>query len=117
MAKYEDLIIDQGADAAMELHLTNNNGSKKDLTGYSVAGMIRRTYNTSDSDAISFTSIVASPLTDGVVTVSLTNLETGDMTPARYVYDIELSYQDSDANTIIERILEGKIEVTPSVTR
>ena len=36
---------------------------------------------------------------------------------AYYVYDVELSFVDSSSNTIIERILEGKISVSPSVTR
>jgi len=39
------------------------------------------------------------------------------MKAGRYVYDVELSYQDSDENTIIERVLEGQITVTPSVTK
>jgi hypothetical protein len=38
-------------------------------------------------------------------------------TRGRYVYDVELKYNDSDGNAIVERILEGKIKVSPSVTR
>jgi hypothetical protein len=34
----------------------------------------------------------------------------------RWVYDAELSFVDSDDNTIIERILEGQINVLPQVT-
>jgi len=34
----------------------------------------------------------------------------------RYVYDVELSFVDSSSNTVIERILEGQITVTPQVT-
>jgi len=33
-----------------------------------------------------------------------------------YVYDVEISYVDSNGATIVERILEGKIRVSPSVT-
>ena len=39
------------------------------------------------------------------------------MRAGRYVYDVEISSSDSDSVTIIERILEGQIEITPSVTR
>jgi hypothetical protein len=34
------------------------------------------------------------------------------------VYDIELSHVDSaTSDTIVERVLEGRIQVTPSVTK
>ncbi len=53
---------------------------------------------------------------DGVVTISLTNAQTDAMEAGKYVYDVEISYIDSNNNAIIERILEGKIDLTPSVT-
>ena len=47
-----------------------------------------------------------------------TNTQTDTLlTRGRYVYDVELSFVDSSSNTIIERILEGNIEVSPSVTK
>jgi hypothetical protein len=52
-----------------------------------------------------------------VTTIALTNTQTDALKPGRYVYDVEISFVDSDGDTIIERVLEGKIEVTPSVTR
>lgn len=117
MAQKEDITVDQGSDFSMQLSLVNTDGSKKNLTGYSVAGQIRRTYNTSDSDAINFTAVVNTPQTDGIVTLDLSNAQTDAMEPERYVYDVEISYVDSDANTIIERVLEGRVDVTPSVTK
>ena len=116
MAYYEDLTIDQGSDVAISFELTDPDGGPKNLTGYSVASKMKRTYNSSDSDAVSFTSIVASPSTDGIITLSLTNTQTDSLVPGRYVYDMEISFVDSDANTIIERIVEGQVKVTPSVT-
>lgn len=119
MADYEDFTIDQGADVAIELHLQEQDGSKKDLTGHSALAKMKRSYNSTDSDEItSFTTIVSSPATDGILTLALTNSQTDSLNSRlRYVYDVELSYQDSNSQTIIERILEGKIKVTPSVTR
>ena len=119
MADYEDFTIDQGADVAIELHLQEQDGSKKDLTAHSASAKMKRSYNSTDSaDIISFTTAVAAPATDGILVLSLTNEQTDDLNPRnRYVYDVELSFQDSDDNTIIERILEGKIKVSPSVTR
>ena len=119
MADYEDFTIDQGADVAIELHLQEQDGSKKDLTGHSALAKMKRSYNSTDSDEItSFTTIVSSPATDGILTLALTNSQTDSLNSRlRYVYDVELSYQDSNSQTIIERLLEGKIKVTPSVTR
>ena len=117
MAQEETLTIDQGSDIAIELHLTNKDGSKKDLGNHTVNAKMKRNY-TSDSDETTvFNAIVANPATDGVVTLSLTNTQTDALKAGRYVYDVEMSYVDSDSNTIIERVLEGRVIVTPSVTR
>jgi hypothetical protein len=117
MAQYEEFTIDQGADFAMELHLTNIDGSVKNLTNYVVNGKLKKNYNSDSDDTYNFTTLVADPGTSGVVTLSLSNTITDTLKSGRYVYDIELSYQDSASNTIIERILEGRIQVTPSVTK
>lgn len=119
MADYEDFTIDQGADVAIELQLQEQDGSAKDLTGHSAAAKMKRSYNSVDSaDIVDFTASVMNPATAGYVTLALTNTQTDSLNPrTRYVYDVELSFEDSDGNTIIERILEGMIKVNPSVTR
>ena len=116
MATYEDFTIDQGADLALQIELVNPDGSKKDLSNYSVSCQNEK--DLQNTDAVDFTAIVADPSTDGIVTLSLTNTQTDALrTRGRYVYDVELSHFDSDGNQIIERVLEGKIKVNPSVTR
>lgn len=45
MADYEDFTIDQGADVAIELHLQEQDGSKKNLTGHSASAKMKRSYN------------------------------------------------------------------------
>lgn len=117
MAQYEDLSIDQGTDVAIEIHLVNVDGSKKNLQGYSVAAQIRQTVATPDSDAIDFTALVVDPADNGVISLVLTNQQTMGLTARNYMYDVEISHQDSDANTYIERVLYGKIVVNPNITR
>lgn len=116
MAHYEEFIFDQGSDVAIELHLTDTNGAKKNLTDYLIAAQMRKTYSTADSDAITFTPSIQNPATDGIAVLRLSNTQTGSIAAGRYVYDVELTFTDS-ASTVVERILEGTIEVTPSVTR
>ena len=116
MATYEDFTIDQGADLALQIELVNPDGSKKDLTGYTASAKLKKTYRSTES--VDFTAVVPSPALEGIVTISLTNLQTDALsTRGRYVYDVEISFVDEDGHTIIERILEGKIKVNPSVTR
>lgn len=118
MATYEDFTIDQGSDLALQLELVDPDGTTKDLTGYSAAAKMKKSFNSSAENTVDFTAIIADPSTSGVVTLSLTNLQTDALSPrGRYVYDVEISYVDGEGNTIIERVLEGKIKVNPSVTR
>lgn len=117
MAQYEELTIDQGSDVAVEIHLVNKNGSAKNLLNHTIAATMKKTYNSDSDDTTDFSCIVAQPASRGIVTLSLTHTQTENLRPGRYVYDVEMSYLDSDNVTIIERVLEGLIIVTPSVTR
>jgi len=123
MAQYKDLTIDQGTDITVELHLINTDKSPKNLTGYFTSAKLAPNYNASDSDRISFTTEVATPATDGIMYLSLTNQQTDALqTKRKYVYDVEISYiNDSDGmgSSIftIERVLEGNLFVKPSVTK
>jgi len=117
MAQYEEFTIDQGADTAIEIHVVDAQNAAKNLANFSVAAKMKKTYNSDSSDTQAFNAVVASPATDGIVTLSLTNEQTNALKAGRYVYDVEISFNDSAGNTIVERILEGKIQVTPSVTK
>lgn len=117
---YEDITINQGTDVAIEIELIHDSGSAFDLANRSISAKMKRNYNDSadDPNTVSFNAVVATPPSDGIVTLSLTNTQTDALsTRGRYVYDVEMSFVDSDDNTIIERILEGQIEVSPSVTK
>ena len=116
MAQYEEFTIDQGADVAIELHLVDRNDAVKDISNHNIAAKLKKNYNSSDSDTTDFAAIV-SDATNGIATISLTNSQTDALKVGRYVYDVELSFADSDGNTITERILEGRMQVTPSVTK
>lgn len=116
---YEDFTINQGTDIAIELHCTEPDGSVKDLSNHSLAAYMKRNYadSANDPDTVSFNGIISDAI-GGIATISLTNTETDALNPrGRYVYDVELSFVDSDGDTIVERILEGQIEVSPSATK
>jgi len=114
MAEYEKFTIDMGSDVAIQLELVDTSGNPKDLTNYSAAAKMKRNYNSDSADTTDFA--VAIEPTNGIVTLSLNNSQTDALRVGNYVYDAEISYVDSNGSTIIERILEGKIRVSPSVT-
>lgn len=116
MAQYEEFTIDKGSDITIQLELVDENGAKKNLVGHTLTAKLKKNYNSTDSDTTNFTATIIDPAIDGVTTLTLTNTQTEALKTGKYVYDVELSFIDSDSNTIIERILEGRIQVTPSVT-
>lgn len=116
MAQYEEFTVDQGSDVTIQLELVDTTGAKKNLNGHTVTAKLKKNYNSDSSDTTAFTSNITQ-YTNGIATISLTNSTTDTLKPGRYVYDVELSHQDSSSNTIVERILEGRIQVTPSVTK
>lgn len=116
MAEYEKFTFDKGSDVAIQLELVDYTGNKKNLTDYSAAAKMKRNFNSDSADTTDFAVAINSPATDGIVTLSLTNTQTDALKVGNYVYDVQISYVDSNDSTIIERILEGKIRVNPSVT-
>ena len=109
MAQVQNLYIDQGTTFSLSIIVSDQNGDPKDLTDYTAAAQMRRSYYT--NTAIDFTADVTLP-DDGEVTISLTAEETTAIKAGRYVYDIEIS---SESETI--RVLEGIIVINPEVTK
>ena len=111
MATKANLVIDQGATFATELTLTDENGDVLNLNGFAANCQMRKWYTSSNPSATFATSInVAS----GTITLSLNSTSTASLTAGRYVYDVEIT----DNNTgDISRVVEGIITVTPNVTR
>lgn len=116
MAQYEDLEVDQGSDAKWQVKMLSTDGTPRDLTDYTVRGRVNRSYDADSSESFAFTTSVLTPFTSGILEFRLTNTQTETMTNRRYVYDLEVEYLDSD-QTIVERVLEGNLLVSRSVTR
>ena len=117
MATRADFIIDQGSTFSTTITPANSDGTLLDLGGsYTARGKIRKAYGSSSST--SFTATVNdldSPCQD-TVTISLSSTQTAALQAGRYVYDVEIVNANSTPNDIT-RILEGQVEITPSVTQ
>tara|TARA_B100000212_G_scaffold280634_1_gene220484 strand:+ start:525 stop:854 length:330 start_codon:yes stop_codon:yes gene_type:complete len=109
MAVYANLTVDQGTDFSSAIDVTDSDGDPVSLVGYTVAGQIRKHYNSSTK--VDFVATVSNA-TAGIVSLSLSAATTNAMKAGRYVYDVEI-----DLNGTKTRVLEGQLEVTPGVTR
>lgn len=110
MAIYANITVDQGSDYSSTITVEDSVGDVADLTGFSSRGQIRKTY----SSLTSYDFITSIPYpTSGVIEISIPNSTTSAMKPGRYVYDVEVV----SSNGTVTRVIEGQLEVTPSVTR
>jgi hypothetical protein len=109
MAQIQNIYIDQGTTFSLSLAVNDQNGDLKDLTNYTAAAQMRKSYYTNTS--IDFTAEVSLP-EDGEVTISLTAEETSAIKAGRYVYDIEITGEDETL-----RVLEGIVVINPEVTK
>mgnify|MGYP001203240904 CR=1 FL=1 len=108
MATVNNIVIDQGTTFSLTVTLTNDDGTEKDLSGYTITSQMRKSHYTNTYTAFTTAKV---DLT-GEVTISLTATQTSALKAGRYVYDIEI--EDS---TETVRILEGIVTVTPEVTK
>lgn len=109
MAILANIFIDQHTDFSITVDVTDATGNVLNLTGYTAAAQMRKTYTSTNASATFGTVVSAS---DGKVTLSLTDTVTGALEPGRYVYDMTVT-----SGSTTTRVIEGQAIVTPSVTR
>lgn len=110
MAFKENLVIDQGATFTHDIALKYANNDARDLSGYTGSGKIKKWYSYSNAE-VDFTVSIPTP-TNGIVSISLTAVQTDALDFGRFVYDVEI-----DSSGTVERIREGLATVSPSVTK
>jgi hypothetical protein len=110
MATVANIFIDQGADYSNIITVGSSSGAPLNLTGYTVASQIRKSY--SSSIAYNFTASIFSA-SEGRVRVQLTASASGAIPPGRYLYDVEIT-SSSGTKT---RVVEGIVTVNPEITQ
>ena len=106
-----NIIIDQGSDFSV-LFTVSEDGSAKNLTGFSARAQMRST-KTATSIAATFTCAIASAA-DGQITMSLPASTSTSLAAGRYVYDLEL-FTSGDGT--VTRLMQGDVDLTQEVTR
>lgn len=110
MAQYIEIDIDQGADFVLDLGLKNDDGTAKDVTGYTFSSSIKKSFY-STTEIASFTVNTTYASTGGVI-LELTASQTADIKPGRYLFDIK----QKDTLNKVERLAEGIVTVNPQIT-
>jgi hypothetical protein len=110
MATGANIFIDQGSDYSNIVTVTASNGQPLDLTGFTVASQMRKSY--SSSVAYNFSaSILSASL--GRVRLQLTATQSEAIPPGRYLYDVEITSPGSSKT----RVVEGIATITPQITQ
>ena len=110
MAIIANIFIDQGTDFSITVDVTDTSGGALNMSGYSAAAQIRKTYGSSSVSSTFSTSIAEAT---GQVTLSLTDTQTTALESGRYVYDLNVTSSGGQTT----RVVEGQAIVTPGVTR
>ena len=109
MAIKANIVVDQGTDFLTIVTVQDQDGNLIDLTGYTGAASMRKSY--SSLTAVNFSVGINESTSE--VSLSLTSNTTNNIVAGRYVYDCELT-----TNTgVRSRLIEGIVTVTPQVTR
>ena len=110
-AGYSDQYLEQGASFNTQLTLTEDYGARYDLTDFTINSRAKKSYTTANV-AFTFTAQVSDP-TNGLITLALDASVTANVPYGKYVYDVTI--QDPETS-LITRVLEGQIYVSPGVT-
>jgi hypothetical protein len=106
-----NLVINSGSDFSQSFTLEGSDNSALNLSDYQVDAQMRKW--SGSSAAITFTSIIQLPDTQGKILISLSSEDTTNIKPGRYVYDIVIT----DSAGIKNRVIEGMVLVREGVTR
>tara|TARA_R100001510_G_scaffold57761_1_gene67557 strand:- start:827 stop:1195 length:369 start_codon:yes stop_codon:yes gene_type:complete len=110
------LTIQQGATFSLSVNYKNSAGSTVDLSSGYTARMQGRTTHAASSTVFALTQASGITLgsSDPNIVIAIAATATDDFTaPSTGVYDLEL--EDSAGNVF--RLLEGRFEITPEVSR
>ena len=105
-----NFIMEQGATFTRQLTVKENN-SAMNLSGYSVASLMRSTHDS--STVVGTFTCTISNASGGEITMSMTSSTSSAIEEGIYVYDLEIT----SGTSIVTRLLQGEVTVNPEVTR
>jgi hypothetical protein len=112
LATTANLYVDQGTTFSTIVDLENQDSTALNLTGYTVAGQMRKSYQS--STAVSFVCSVYGEATNGQIRLQLAPATTTGLRAGRYIYDVEITNTLSGEKF---RVLEGIVILNPEITK
>ena len=103
-----NLVIDKGCTFEKTITAKNTAGGNVTISSGTTAGKLRQSHYSSNNTLVFTTAVAGSN-----VTISLTATQSGTLASGQYVYDIEYT---QTGGTIVERLSEGVVTVSPSAT-
>lgn len=103
-----DILIQQGSTFMRSLRFSNF-----DISEFSFRGQIKKAH----TDRHPLATFTVTATSNSEIDVYLSSQASANLTPGLLVHDIEMYYQESGVDTFVARIIEGKVKVTPEVTK
>lgn len=110
MAAYSELNIEQYATFSTTVNVEDSAGEAINLSGYSAASQIRKSYYSSSANNLTAT---ITGIANGEITLAMTAANTSLLTPGRYLYDLVIT----SPTGVKTRVIEGIVNVLPGVTQ
>lgn len=111
MAGFVELDCDQGTDFVLDMDLTNDDGTPRNITGSVFTSTIKKSYYSANPTAN--LTIVVLNAANGNVMLSLNAAISSNIAAGRYLFDI----RERDASNTISRVAEGIITINPQITK
>ena len=112
MAAYVELFVDQGANFNNVINLTDDvTNLNVNVQGYTVISQLRRSYYSANASA-NITCYITNAI-NGEISMTMDANTTANIKAGRYLFDLRITDHDS----IVSRVLEGIITVTPGISR
>ena len=103
--------VEQGTDFEAQFNVTNADGSALNLTNRSLSAKMRKWSGSAGS--IGFGVTFGAYPTQGKITISLTDVQSGIVTAGRYNYDVIVT---NDVSGKKEKVITGQCLVNPTVS-
>jgi hypothetical protein len=110
VATIANIFIDQGSNYSNIITVAGANGNALDITGYTTASQMRKSYGSSTAYNLNASIFAA---TTGRVRIQLSANQAEAIPPGRYLYDVEIT----SPGGVRTRVVEGVATVTPQITQ
>lgn len=103
-----DTLVQQGSTFMRSLSFSNF-----DITGFSFRGQIKRQH----ADRNPLATYTITQEANNEISIYLSSQASAGLPAGNLVHDVEMFYAESGVDQYVARIVEGKVKVTPEVTK